>query len=71
MELNMKKEIRREIAQLRKVRHKVCLDWTKEIRRLGAEKRNLESALRATNRASGKAATKIDRRIAILHGRLS
>ena len=71
MSLNMKKEIREEIRQLRTTRHKVALDWNTEVKRLGKELRKIESSLKATNRNCDRAMSEIDRRIAILQGRLS
>jgi len=67
----MKKEIRHEIKTLRAARHKVCLDWTAEVKRLSGEIRKAETCLRRANRAGTRTADKIDRRIAILQGRLS
>lgn len=67
----MNKQYRAEIKVLQKDRHDVCLQWTAEIKRLGAEKRKLQSAISQVNRNSEKSVAKIDRRIAILRGRLS
>ena len=68
---NMTKENRAEIRTLRASRKKITRDWFAEIKHLGREKRSLESALARANRNSEKAVNKIDRRIAILPGRLS
>lgn len=68
---NMKKENRAEIRTLRLARKKVASDWSAEIKRIGSEIRWLEALRLGANRNCGSAVKKIDRRIAVLQGRLS
>jgi len=78
----MNKQWRDEIATLRKHRRKVCRDFDQVNNRILGQSKKLEAVYRrqvkawlrqsnlATN-ATRKAVVKIDRRIAILEGRLS
>jgi len=82
MELNMKKEIRRELAVLKKNKAKVGKDQFAFNRSLNREKKQIDrdyaKAIRINsrkyavgNRFANRTLEKINRRIAILEGRLS
>lgn len=73
--MNMNKEYRTELRALRKAEAKVQRDTKKENRRLHMEKKRYmaswDRASRGVEQRFQKAVTVIDRRIAILEGRLS
>lgn len=71
MPLNMKKEIRAELQLLRNVRRKVNRDWRSETDNLCRRQRQLDRDIWQMNKSCSKVIKKIDRRIAILRGRLS
>ena len=69
--MNMKQEIRKELIELRKQRNQICREWSNTMKPLAAESRRIETAINCTNRQGIKACNRIDRRIAILQGRLA
>ena len=69
--MNMKKQWRGELRTLKRHRAKIEKDLARELKRLQREIIKLQRAGIRANNASVKAGRKLDRRIAILEGRLS
>ena len=65
---NMNKQWRKEIRQLKNHRAKIVAAGNREFHRA---ERAFDRAVLKSNRAQNRATTRIDRRIAILQGRLA
>jgi F0F1-type ATP synthase membrane subunit b/b' len=67
----MTKEYRAELRVLRKNRKKVVADFRKELKAIAREEKQLARRHARAAAGTGKACIHIDKRIAILEGRLS
>ena len=68
---NMSKQWRMEIAELRRQRRVTKKLWGADNKKLSSQARQIKAEISANNRLGAKCCRKLDRRIAILEGRLS